>query len=70
MSCYFCGEPILEPKTSYTQITGWERMAGIRPSGKQGGSDIYLREPTGEVACETCITKLRAGVALEQESLL
>ena len=63
--CYFCGEPV-DPnlRSSWRSITGWERP------GKQGGSDIVLREPTGAYAHPYCIDRTRDGVNVRQETLV
>lgn len=69
--CEFCGEEV-NPNagTTWRRIAGWERHAGKAGTRAGGGSDIVLREPTGELACPTCIARLKSGVAVEQESLL
>jgi len=69
--CSYCGEPV-DPlaRTTWTRVVGWQRMAGVRASGKHGGSDIAFRETRHEWACPTCIVRLRNGLAVGQESLL
>lgn len=69
--CSYCGTPV-DPtaRTTWTRVVGWQRMAGVRPSGKHGGSDIALRQALDEWACPTCIVRLQNGVGVGQESLL
>jgi hypothetical protein len=68
--CPFCGEDVNPANTrNWQRIVGWQRIAGVRASGKHGGSDIVLREVRQEWAHPGCITKARAGL-LGQESLL
>jgi hypothetical protein len=44
-------------------------MAGVRASGKHGGSDITLREQRDEWACPGCIALLREGIPVGQTRL-
>ncbi len=69
--CYFCGEPV-DPndRATWRSISGWERSAGVRASGKHGGSDIVLRAPTGGYAHPFCIDRTRDGVNVRQETLV
>ena len=69
--CSYCGEQ-LDPLSPWVhqRVIGWQRMAGVRASGKHGGSDISLRETLDEWACPGCIGRLKAGVHIAQESLL
>jgi hypothetical protein len=60
LHCAICGEEIprhLWKHGAYYQVMGWERLAGIRASGKHGGSDIVRRERTGKAAHTGCIEK-------------
>jgi hypothetical protein len=68
--CPFCGNPV-DPmsKRTWHRVVGWERRAGTRPSGKQGGSDITLREAREEFAHPACIALAKDGL-LGQEALL
>lgn len=69
-TCFFCGEPVNPASRSvWRRVKGWERKA---PSGstRAGGSDISMREPTGEFACDICIVRLKSGVSPDQISLL
>lgn len=65
--CVFDGKEI-DPRTAYRRVTGWERKSALE--SRKGGSDIVLREPIEEYACGACITRLQAGIAVGQESLL
>jgi hypothetical protein len=67
LTCTFCGEPIV-PATAYQRVMGWERKA--TSASRKGGSDIALREQLQEFACPVCITRLRSGFPVEQESLV
>ena len=69
--CSYCGEAV-DPfdRSVYRRIIGWERKLGKRTSGAPAGSDITLRETRDEFACFKCISLLREGVAVTQESLL
>lgn len=69
-TCPFCGEPV-NPMSSYTwqRVVGWQRMAGVRASGKHGGSDIRMRETREEFAHPACVTLARDGL-LGQEAML
>lgn len=68
--CPFCQKEV-DPRSPYTwqRVEGWQRMAGIRPSGKHGGSDIALRETRQEWAHPACVTLARDGL-LGQEAML
>lgn len=54
---------------AYRRVVGWEAKASVhgRPGG---GSDVSLREPTGDYACITCIDRLKSGLNVGQEALL
>lgn len=66
--CQFCREPI-DPtdRSVWRAIRGWERK-GFGES-RRGGSDIVLRENTGELACALCVTRLQQGLSVAQEQL-
>jgi hypothetical protein len=68
--CELCGEPV-DPDNpgTWQAATVWRRSAGIRPSGKQGGSDSALPKWQQQWAHPWCVDKAQAGV-LGQESLL
>lgn len=70
-TCPFCGRSVdpTDPNT-WQRVTGWQRMAGIRASGKHGGSDIRLREPQQEWAHPACVTLTKDGIGVHQEALL
>jgi hypothetical protein len=69
-TCRFCGGPVSpsDPAT-WQRVVGWQRIAGVRASGKHGGSDIRLREPLQEWAHPYCVSAAKSGV-LGQESML
>lgn len=69
--CGICGDPIdpLE-RGVYQRVRGWEIKAGIRASGKHGGSDIRLREQLDEYAHGVCVMNAKAGVVPGQASLV
>lgn len=69
--CTYCGLEV-DPNSqlTYTRVRGWEKKPGIRASGVRGGSDIVLREHVAEYACYECITKMREGLSIGQDSLL
>jgi hypothetical protein len=68
--CPFCSERV-DPTDQYSwqRMVGWQRIAGTRPSGKQGGSDIALRETRQEWAHAHCVRLAKSGL-LHQEALL
>lgn len=69
-TCTYCHEPVNpDDRTVWRRIQGWERKASSA-SSRAGGSDISMREPTGEFACALCITRLKTGVTPGQTSLL
>jgi hypothetical protein len=69
-TCPFCGQQV-DPQSPYTwqRVVGWQRMAGVRASGKHGGSDIRLRETRQEWAHPACVTLTKDGL-LHQEAML
>lgn len=70
--CGICGNEITPAQrhAQYQRIRGWERIAGIRVSGKHGGSDIALRERLDEFAHGPCVAALKMGVSPAQETLI
>jgi len=62
MACHLCGK---DKRSPYRRITGY-----VRDRAAGGANQVTLREETGEVACEDCISKLRAGIDPRQERLL
>lgn len=66
-SCHYCGAE-MNVRFMWKRIQGWEAKA--QAGSRKSGSDIVLREPTGELACETCIGRLRRGVSPEQGKLV
>lgn len=67
--CSFCSKPV-DPFSRFTwrRVVGWERKAAA--ASRKSGSDIALREPRDEYACDVCVGKLRNGLAPMQEGLL
>ena len=70
-TCYFCDQPI-DPlaRETWRRVVGWERHAGVRASGKHGGSDITLREPRDQYAHPLCISRYKQGVNANQGTLV
>jgi hypothetical protein len=67
-TCHFCGiEIAANDHTAYRRVVGWERKATTQ--SRRSGSDIVLREATGEIACENCIRRLKLGLNVTQEGL-
>lgn len=66
---YGCGTEI-DPTDRYVwrRVTGWEHRASTMGS-RRGGSDITMREPTGEFACDTCVRRMKAGINPRQEGM-
>jgi hypothetical protein len=67
--CALCGRQI-DPNAFgiYRQVTGWERKA--KTAERRGGSDIVLRQPTGQHAHSFCVDRTRDGVNVNQETLV
>jgi hypothetical protein len=65
MFCSYCREK-MDPKSPFNwqRVSGWERK-GMGETRK-GGSDIALRAREQWFACDTCITRLKRGVAPTQ----
>lgn len=68
MNCSLCGHPLSPTDTPWRQVVAWEKKAS-GPS-RRGGSDLVLREPTGEFAHGYCVGRVRDGLAPLQEALL
>lgn len=66
--CIYCDEQV-DDAIAYRRVLGWERKAPADTSRK-GGSDIVLREQGDEFACPLCITRLRSGLNVAQETLV
>lgn len=66
--CALCGSEFDEA-VAYRRVLGWERKARS-DSSRKGGSDISLREYGDELACPICITRLKSGLNIAQESLV
>jgi hypothetical protein len=71
VNCAFCGKPV-DPTNPHVwqRVVGWQRIAGVRASGKHGGSDIRLRETRQEWAHPGCVTLTKDGIAVGQGALL
>lgn len=69
--CPLCKRSV-DPLDRYTyqRVFGWQRKAGIRASGKHGGSDIRLREVRQEWAHARCVDRAKDGLDPFQGSLL
>lgn len=69
--CPFCGRPVdpTSPNT-WQRVVGWQRIAGVRASGKHGGSDIRLRDTRQEWAHPHCVSLAKDGISVGQEALL
>ena len=69
--CSLCTGPIdIRSITTWRRMTGWERKAGVRASGKHGGSDVACREPLDEFAHDLCVRRQQQGLSPLQEALL
>ena len=65
-TCDHCGYPV-DAKSRYT----WHKISGYERPGKNGGSDITLRERTGTGWLhDRCVQDRKAGVVAGQESLV
>lgn len=58
----------VDPSKVYRGVRGWEEPG--RGVGGKSGSSLVLREPSGEVACVECVTRLKLGFNANQESLV
>lgn len=69
VACYFCGEKV-DPNSRdvWRRVTGWEHK--VMNATRKGGSDISMREPTGELACSACMIRVRQGLSPQQETLV
>jgi len=67
--CAYCGDPV-DPTSRFIwhRVVGWERKA--QAGSRKSGSDIALREPRDEYACNACIASRKGRVSRAQESLL
>lgn len=66
--CFYCLDPV-DPQSSFVwhRVIGWERKAVAK--SRRSGSDIALREPRDEYACNACISRLRGGVPATQNTI-
>lgn len=60
--CKLCGKPIEVMRTAWREQTGW-----VSPVGAKG---MTLAKPTGDLAHAECISLLRLGVNVDQETLV
>jgi hypothetical protein len=60
--CHFCEQPV-DPGNhgTWQRMSGWQRIAGVRISGKHGGSDIRMRQPEQEWAHGACLDRAKSG---------
>lgn len=64
--CSICGQgPMPDGQEHWDEIRGW--AVSNRPGG--GTHHVAGREPTGRVACVSCVTRIRSGVPTEQGRL-
>lgn len=71
VKCFYgCGREV-DPhdRLSWRRITGWEHKSPIT-STRRGGSDISMREGTGEYACDPCMRRIKSGLSPQQGALL
>ncbi len=68
-ACSYCGESV-DPLSRFVwrRVVGWERKATSQ--SRKSGSDITLREPRDEYACDGCVSRLKRDVAPAQGSLI
>lgn len=69
MKCQFCPKEITDPtgRGFFERVTGWQTKGAAE--SRKGGSDIVLREGTGEFACGECILKMKQKVNAAQAAL-
>ena len=60
--CKLCGREIERPRQAWREAVGW-----VSPRGAKG---MTAESKTGELAHPECISLLRAGVDVRQESLV
>lgn len=60
--CAICGREITEPAAAWKRMSGW-----VSPRGAKG---MTQTSPTGELAHAECVTAMKQGVVLGQESLV
>lgn len=65
--CSKCGKPLdKEPQNLvWQQVVGWEHR---RSAG--GTNHVALRQTQEIFMCHTCMTRLQAGIPVEQQTLL
>lgn len=59
--CKLCGLPIEDPRKAWREACGW-----VSPNGAKAMTGATQ---TGELAHAECVTMLRAGVNVEQQTL-
>jgi len=62
IACKLCGREILEPRQAWREAVGW-----VSPRGAKG---MTAERKTGELAHAECISLLRSGVDVHQETLV
>lgn len=60
--CKLCGQEIEQPRAAWREAVGW-----VSPVGAKG---MTAEQKTGELAHAECISLLRAGVSVKQETLV
>ena len=66
MNCFYCHKPISVTSDSgnYRKVTGWVKQRS------KGANEVALAQDLFEYACRACMSRLKAGVAVEQGTLL
>lgn len=64
MRCHICGAEITRQAHAYRRVSGY-----IRQRGAGGPNQITAPKPTGEVACDDCVDKLKRGLDPGQMAL-
>jgi hypothetical protein len=62
IACKLCGKEIEQPRQAWREAVGW-----VSPIGAKG---MTAERKTGELAHAECISLLRAGVDVRQETLV
>ena len=66
MICRYCHTPISVNTDSgnYRRVTGWVKLR------QKGANEVALCEDLFEYACRVCMSRLKSGVPVGQETLL
>ena len=68
---YPCSNPGCNRLIDERYETVWRKVSGWEHKRDDGGTNhIALRTPENTFMCDACMTRLRSGVPIEQESLL